>query len=261
MRSALRRKADPKQDVESRISRGAFSRPHYAYGIWRAACEAKQLGISGITAVEFGVAGGNGLIGMEEAAEAVSTELGIAIEILGFDTGSGMPEAADYRDMPHIWRPGFFAMDVAALKSRLTKAQLVLGNVSQTVTNHVFDVAAPVGFVSFDLDYYSSTKEAFKIFRNPAETRLPRVFCYMDDTIGDHWETHSPFAGELLAIQEFNSESEARKIAHVNGLKHKLLGQQCWHDAIYVHHDFAHPLYCRYVYPSSNWQLPLTPAN
>ncbi len=259
VRNALRRKPTPPQNVEARICRGAFSRPNYAYGIWRAACEAKQLGINRITSIEFGVAGGNGLIGMEEAAAAVTAEVGVEVEILGFDTGAGMPEAVDYRDIPHIWRPGFFAMDVDALKSRLTSAHLVLGNVAQTIRQFVFEASAPVGFVSFDLDYYSSTMEAFKLFRHPSKTRLPRVFCYMDDTIGDHWETHSPFAGELLAIQDFNSESDTQKLAHINGLRHKLHGQQWWHDTIYVHHDFTHPLYTRYIYPNSNWQLPLSP--
>ena len=54
-------------------------------------------------------------------------------------------------------------MDVEALKKRLKKAQLILGLVENTVPRFIDSGAAPVAFVSIDLDYYSSTMQALKI--------------------------------------------------------------------------------------------------
>jgi hypothetical protein len=31
----------------------------------------------------------------------------------------------------------------------------------------------------------------------------PRVYCYLDDIIGDDWGIHCEYVGELLAIKEF----------------------------------------------------------
>jgi hypothetical protein len=57
-----------------------------------------------------------------------------------------------------VWKPGFFHLDVEGLEKKLTKAKLVLGNVKETVTNFIEnEKPAPIGFVSFDVDYYSST--------------------------------------------------------------------------------------------------------
>ena len=53
----------------------------------------------------------------------------------------------------------------------------------------------PVGFVAFDLDYYSSTVAALKIFDGPHETHLPRVHCYFDDLAGQQPLVHEPLRG------------------------------------------------------------------
>ena len=55
----------------TRLRCGMWSRPHYAYGVFAAAKLARRLGYSGMSAVEFGVAGGNGLLALEEIAKAV----------------------------------------------------------------------------------------------------------------------------------------------------------------------------------------------
>jgi hypothetical protein len=59
----------------------------------------------------------------------------------------------------------------------------------------------PVGFVAFDLDYYSSTTVAFRVFE---KEHLPRVHCYFDDTIWPESAYHNEYIGELCAIREFN---------------------------------------------------------
>ena len=224
----------------------------------QAALEAKALGLPAISAVEFGVAGGNGLVLLEQYAEQVERATSVRCHVIGFDGGEGMPEPVDYRDLPYIWQPGFFKMDVERLKKRLRGAELVLGDVAQTVIEfNARGTAPPIGFVSFDLDFYWSTMEAFRLFDQAPERLLPRVFCYFDDCIGDDWELHSRFAGELLAIEDFNRQHPMRKVAPIYGLSHKRRRPAAWNDMTFVMHCFDHPRYNDHVHPNRDWHLPL----
>jgi hypothetical protein len=82
--------------------------------------------------------------------------------------------------------------------------------VKNTVPRFVAEEAAPpVGFISFDLDFYSSTRDALKVLSLPGKRTLSRVFLYFDD-INNYW-SHS-YAGERLAIREFNEANESIKI-------------------------------------------------
>src|ERR1700730_2552995 len=109
-------------DYESKLKLGVISRPHYGYCLYHAAKLAVKLGYRKISAVEFGVAGGNGLITLEHHAEQVSEILPIEIEVYGFDTGEGLPRPIDYRDLPYHWKEGFYKMDVKALEATLKRA-------------------------------------------------------------------------------------------------------------------------------------------
>jgi hypothetical protein len=167
---------------ETRVRFGICRRPHYAYGVHRAALLAKSLGLKSISVFEFGVAGGNGLLALESLAQEVSRLVGIHIATYGFDTGTGMPPPKGYRDLPYIWEEGFYKMEPEKLRERLTTAKLVLGDVRETIPALMNVVGfEPVGFIAFDLDYYSSTKDAFQVFVENPETRLPRVYSYFDD--------------------------------------------------------------------------------
>ena len=75
-------------------------RPQYIWGVLQGAALGKVLGIERISVIEFGIAGGAGLIAMERAAELAEEMVGIEINVYGFDTGVGMPKPADYRDVP-----------------------------------------------------------------------------------------------------------------------------------------------------------------
>src|ERR1035441_9247881 len=84
----------PLGSLATRVRYGIFDRPHYAYGVYSAADLAKRLGLSSIQVIEFGVAGGKGLIALERIAAAIETDLGIQISVSGFDSGEGMPVPA-----------------------------------------------------------------------------------------------------------------------------------------------------------------------
>jgi hypothetical protein len=235
-----------------------LERTWLAYGLLHAALQAKALNIPAISAVEFGVAGGNGLVLLEQYAEHVERATSVRCHVIGFDNADGMPEPMDYRDLPYIWQPGFFRMDVDLLKKRLRRAQLILGNVAQTVPDfNARGDAPPLGFISFDLDFYWSTLEAFRLFEQAPDRLLPRVFCYFDDCIGDDWELHSHFAGELLAISDFNHHHPSRKVAPIFGLGHKRRRPAPWNDMMFVMHCFDHPRYNDHVHPNRDWHLPL----
>jgi hypothetical protein len=117
---------------------------------------------------------------------------------------------------------------------------------------------APIGFVAFDLDYYSSTSAALGILREDHRFFLPRVVCYVDDMVGGALEAYNEFTGPLRAIRDFN-ESEARiKVASVVGLR--FISKHIpavWHEQIFVAHRFDHPDYARPIEDPVNTQLPL----
>ena len=147
--------------LEERVAFDVFERPHYAYGVYKAALQAKALGIARISALEFGCAGGNGLVALESISEEVTAALGIQIDVYGFDIGEGLPRPLDFRDLPYAWKAGQFKMDIPKLKSKLAKAELVIGDVADTVGPFSErEELAPIGFASFDLDFYSSTAAA-----------------------------------------------------------------------------------------------------
>lgn len=233
--------------------------PWYAYGIYNSAMLAKRLGLPAISVIELGVAGGRGLVAMEQLATEIEAAVGVRIDVYGFDSGSGMPAPIDYRDLPHVWGQGYYHMDEAALRSRLTRARLLLGNVADTVPQLLAEEAlAPIGFIAFDLDYYSSTKAAFQLFEGPGATRLPRVYCYFDDIAGPEFACMNEFVGEFLAIKEFNDEHAQQKISPIVNLRLERPKSARWNDQIFVCHDFAHPRYTQNIAPEGAWrEIPL----
>ncbi len=235
-----------------------INRPYYAYGLYQAALEAKALGIGRISAYEFGVAAGTGLLILEQLSQEVTRLTGIYIDVYGFDLEIGLPKASNYKDVPYIWKKGFYKMDVKALKKQLeSSTKLVLGNVKKTARTFAKTNFAPIGFIAFDLDYYTSTRDAFKLFDTRDRNMLPRVFCYFDDIIGTDEEILCEYVGELLAIDEFNKTHKNKKIAKIHGLFHKRAVKSAWSDMVYVMHNFVHKQYNTYLYPTKDRQIEL----
>lgn len=232
-----------------------FSRPAYAYGVQQGAYLASRLGLPTISVIEFGVAGGRGLLALEEIARLASRAYGVKIEVYGFDRAVGLPKTADFRDLPYTWEEGFFEMDVDELRSRLTEASLVIGDIADTVPTFVdTHDPAPVAFVSIDLDYYSSTVDALRIFDVPDSKVLPRVLCYFDDIVGEDHVLQNDLVGELLAIREFNLDRKETKILPVNGLSAKRVLPADWNDSMLAMHRFDHADYDTYVGPPKHEQ-------
>ena len=232
-----------------RVAIDAFDRPWFAQGVLQAAEMAARLRIPAIAIAEFGVAHGDGLVALEQIAREVEQETKVGIQIYGFDTGEGMPEETGYRDLPYIWRKSMYKMDVASVERRLTsRSKLVLGNVRDTVPLWLKSQAAPLGFISFDMDFYSSTVDALQIFEGPDERFLPRVLCYFDDIHSASMQYHCKDVGELAAIEDFNSApNRNHRIRPINGFKRGLLWEPEWADSMLMYHRFDHARYNDYV--------------
>jgi hypothetical protein len=223
---------------------GGSLRPSYTWGILQSAYMAKWIGIGRISVIEFGVAGGNGLVAMERIVEKAERVFDIRIDVYGFDTGGGLPKPQDYRDLPNLYRESDYRMDVEKLKNRLGRAHLLLGLVEDSIQKFIDSRPAPVGFISFDLDYYSSTMQAFKLLEAEYALLLPRIYCYFDDIMGF---TFSDYTGERLAISEFNGSHDMRKISPIYCLRYYLPTppQSHWPEKFYMAHFFDHHLYGR----------------
>jgi hypothetical protein len=249
----------PVGSLDIRTRYGISPRPPYAYGVFAAADLAKRLGLEAISVIEAGVAGGRGLLALENIAADVSHHFGIRIAVFGFDSGSGMPDAVDFRDLPHVWKKGFYTMDAAGLKAKLRQATLIIGDVTGAIPRFLENGGfPPVGFVAFDLDYYSSTKNAFRLFDGSHDSRLPRVWCYFDDIMWPDFACHNEFTGELCAIREYNLEHAHSKLCPIHMFRHTRPVPAAWHEQIYVLHDFSHPLYCVNIMPEGPAQTQKT---
>jgi len=215
----------------------------YTWGVIQGAALAKILHIPRISFIEFGVAMGAGLKILERIAEMVEVDTKVSIDVFGFDSGTGLPKPRDYRDQPNMWLEGQLPMNRSALERELQRASLIIGLVKDTVQDFLARHPAPVAFVAFDLDLYSSTKDALELFSADYDYLLPRIACYFDDIFG---HTYNDYTGQRLAISEFNSAHDTRKLDPMYGLRFYVpspyQADMCW-DCMYFAHFFNHPLY------------------
>lgn len=228
---------------------GLVDRPMYAHGVRKAVELAGALGHRGVTVIEFGVGGGAGLLALARHARHHTADTGVAVRVVGFDSAEGLPRPTDFRDLSYAWRAGQYPMtDREALRTRLpSSTELVLGDVAETVPTFLRDQAEtlidhPIGFISFDLDYYSSTMAALTLLRDTDDKHLlPRVTAYFDDVV-----TIARHTGELAAITDFNREHAAGHISPVNLLRAYLPFAPTWADQVFEYHRNHHPDYNRY---------------
>jgi hypothetical protein len=223
--------------VETRARWDLSARPHYLVGTIFGAELARAQRIPEISVIEFGVAGGNGLLTLQAEAEAVERATGVAIRVYGFDAGpGGLPSfCGDYRDHPDMWKPGDYPMDVDSLRAKLApRTTLILGDIRDTIERFNEDYKpGPIGFMSIDLDLYSSTAAALRTL--DLCPILQHVAIYCDDIdlpLCHRW------AGELLAIDEFNQKHANLKIDRWRGLRiGRPFPDTPWIDRMFICHD------------------------
>lgn len=226
---------------EQKIKYDLVPRQPYACGLDIACRIARQEGVTSLIAIEFGVAAGGGLLNLACIAKRLERVTGISFRVVGFDTGTGMPPASDYRDHPEMYREGDFPQPASLVERLPPNAELRLGRVEDQVETFVRTLPpeSRIGFIAMDLDYYSSTKAALAVLLGEAQRYLSRVPMYFDDVLDIG---HNPFCGELLAISEFNAEHRMRKIAKWDQLKHRRVFRRApWIDQMYCAYILDHP--------------------
>ena len=197
---------------------------------------AKELGHSAVTVIEFGVANGAGLLAIETHIQEIQRNVDIDFHVFGFDLETGVPITENHRDIAFRGWQGKYKMEnKSALEGQLQLAKLIIGDVRETVPTFPDHqpANAPIGCIFFDLDLYTSTMAAFRIFDLPRAHRLPRVISYFDDIQGSN-----EYIGELAAIHDFNAAHDTKKIAKPYGLF--AVRPHLWIEMVFQMHDFAH---------------------
>ena len=222
--------------IDTRAQWDLSARPHYLVGVLFAAREARSAGIPEISVIEFGVAGGSGLLALQSEAEAVERATGVSIRVYGFDAGpGGLPSfCGDYRDHPDLWKAGDYPMDVASLCAKLApRTTLILGDIRETAETfrENYD-PSPIAFMSIDVDLYSSTVAALSVLNHCPRLALVLYFDDIDLSLCHRW------AGELLAIDEFNEKHAGLKIDRWRGLRNgRPFPELPWITRMFLCHD------------------------
>jgi len=226
--------------VRTKIKYDCIPRQPYAFSILAAADHAKSYGIDRVTIIEFGVAAGAGLMNMCWIAEQVTRETGVKFDILGFDSGEGMPPPVDYRDHPEKYFTGDFPpIDRQALLEALpSNAKIYFGPIDTSLEKARKEINSVIAFVSIDVDYYWSTRQCLEVLTWEPSRYLPSVPVYLDD-IQD--PDDNEYCGELLAVKEFNAGNDRRKITIMNCLPYwRIFKNSVWLKQVYYAHILDH---------------------
>lgn len=223
-------------------------RPHYESLIYETSKNAIKLGFNEINVIELGVAGGNGIKSILKYKRKIEKILNIKINIIGFDTGTGLPNSDLKEDLPYFWKQGDYKnINLKDLENEDSSITIYEGNISSTIDKYISENKAKIGLIFFDLDLYSSTKLFLDKIPQLSQKKLllPRVFCYFDDLfVADY--TLNDVNGEPLAIKEFNDQFQKIKLGktfdHITDFKFPLAKGQ-----IYTLHDFENEDYNRYI--------------
>tara|TARA_B100001093_G_C26827449_1_gene1014675 strand:+ start:1461 stop:2339 length:879 start_codon:yes stop_codon:yes gene_type:complete len=252
-------------NIEQKIKYDLVPRLPYSFGLDLAFKQAKMaiakgINIKRIVIIEFGVSSGAGLMNLVNTSKKLSKYYNLDAKIVGFDSGVGLPESLDYRDHPEKYLQGdFVPSDISALKTRLPdNTQLYFGDIKNTLHEFYNDMqdGDVIAFISHDFDYYSSTKSAFSLFELPSLNFLPRTVMYFDDVqdIDDH-----EFAGELLAINEFNNSNTKKKICKLNQLRPlRIFKNAVWISQMYWYVDFDNEFFTSDFHKSKRSSVELT---
>lgn len=226
---------------EQRARFDALPYSQYAAGLQVACLYAELFDEKEIAAVEFGVAGGNGLVALSQHAREIQRLTSIAVRVVGFDTGIGLPAVEDWRDAPWVYKPGDYPCDPASLQARLGgRATLVVGDIRHTFPRWIRSGVPPVGFISIDVDYYSSTAAILDALAAcTPETLLPIASVYLDDILCFGVPR---CVGELAAIEEFNRNNATRQFDRADWFgEFRAYREALWLKRLFDLYCFDHP--------------------
>ena len=200
------------------ICLGIIPRPHYALGALFAAHQAKYFNHKSFTLIEFGCWNNEGLIDLDHWCNEIKILLGINYKIYGFDSGKGLPSSKNKFDVKYKWSNSDYKSSNSYNLKKFKNIKLILGDVKKTLPMFLktSNENSPIGFISFDMDYYSSTTNAFKILKSNSKNFIARPILYFDDFV-----LTSNFEGEYLAINDFNKLNRA-KISPIGELAEQL---------------------------------------
>ena len=223
-------------------------RPHYETLIYESSKNAIKLGFKEINIIELGVAGGDGIRSLAKYKKKVEKIFDIKINIIGFDTGAGLPNITLKEDLPFFWKQGDYTnKNLNNLEKSSDSIKIYEGNISNTLEKFISENDVKIGLIIFDMDLYSSTKTFLKKIPEFSRKKLllPRTFCYFDDLfVADYCLDDTN--GEPLAIYEFNKTNVDLKLGksfdHIIDFKFPLAKGQ-----IFTLHDFKNENYNKYV--------------
>jgi hypothetical protein len=233
-----------------KIKYDVIPRQPYAFGLNEVFRKAHIQKIKKILIIEFGVASGAGLFNLAYLANKLAKIYNLDYEVIGFDTGKGMPPPKDYRDHPEKYLTGDFPPLLLSKIKLPKKTKIYYGDVQKTINKLKKDLKEKntrIGFAAIDVDYYSSTLSCLKSFTFNQSFYFSSTVLYFDDVNNPD---HNEFCGELLAINEFNKKNINRKICKMTQLKNwRIFKNALWLDQMY----FLHVLDSDYRKPK-NWK-------
>ena len=187
------------------IKYGVLPRPNYALGILMAAHQAKELNYKKISIIELGCWNFEGLIDIENYINDIKKFIDIDFSVYGFELGSGhIKEETDPRNRLYELSGGDYAFKKEENIKKLKFSRLILGDVKETVPKFLEEKHldnAPLGFVIFDLGFYTSAKDALNLLKSKSKRYLPRTIIYSDN---NYFVLENE--ADKLAFAEFNNE-------------------------------------------------------
>ncbi len=217
-------------------------RPHYETILLESVIEAKKIGYKEVSILEIGVAGGNGMLSLENYRKKIEKLTDVKIKVFGFDFGNGLPKTNNKFDLPFFWTAGEYKIDKEILNKKI-KSNIFFGDIKDTFK--IFIKSNPPKIAAFfcDLDYYTSTSSFLNQIPENENFFCPRVYCYFDDVFSNHHHINE-HNGELLAIKEFNNNNNDIKIGKSLSSSSDFrfpLGN----DKLFIMHNFIHKDYLK----------------
>ena len=136
---------------------------------------------------------------MENIKSKFEKKYKLEIKIFGFDTFEGMPKSRNKYDQLYDWNEGDYYSRYNDVNSSLKYTKLIKGDVKNSINLKLFNDhgISNVLIIFFDLDFFTSTNYAFKIFEKSFSKILsPRVGLFFDNL-----HSSSEFSGEYLSIK------------------------------------------------------------